>query len=67
MSVGDDILAAVTAESTAVDSVIAFITGLRNQGTIDSTTAQAILDHISSDKAKLETAITANVVPPTTP
>lgn len=73
----DEILADVTAESTALDSVAALITGLQQQladalagltlppgvqAKIDSVFAQA-----ESNKAKIAAALAANVPPPPPP
>jgi len=60
MALGQDILDAVTAEGTAVDSIIALLNGLVANNTIDQATATAIMAEISNDKAKLEAAITAH-------
>lgn len=57
MAIGDDILAKVKEADGKVDSVVAFITALKDKGTIDATTAQAILDTIAGSEAKLDAAI----------
>src|SRR5438128_2674938 len=63
MALGQDILDAVTAETTAVDSFIALVQGLVANNTIDSVTGQKIMDAVNSNKAKLDAAITANTPP----
>lgn len=67
MALGQDILDAVAAETTAVDSVIAYIQGLVKNGTVTPEQGKAILDNLAANKAKLEKALTTAVTPPPTP
>ncbi len=63
MALGQDILDAVTAEGTRIDSIIALLTGLVANGTIDAETAQKIKDAIAGQTAALDAALAANVPP----
>ena len=67
MALGQEILDAVTAEGSAVDSIIALLNGLVASNVIDSTTANSILTEVAENKAKLEAAILANTGPAPTP
>lgn len=70
----DETLAAVTAEDTRVDSIIAFAAGLKDQlaaalaGTTISPALQAkinsIFDLSTASAAKVDTALNTNVPPP---
>lgn len=69
MAVGQDILARITAQGTALDSIKVLLDGLVSAGTIDQTTRDAIFAAIGTDDTKLaaiEAALRANV-PPATP
>ena len=73
----DQILADVTDESTAIDSIVTLITGLKQQvadalaGTTLPPAVQAKVDAIftaaESNKAKIAAALAANVPPAPTP
>lgn len=65
MALGQDILDAVKAETTSVDSVIALINGLVANSTISPAVGASILSEINASKAKLDAAIAANTPPPT--
>jgi predicted transcriptional regulator len=65
MSIGQDILDAVTAETTEVDSYLTLTTGLINNGTISAPQGAAILAAIKAEKEKVQAAIIANTVPAT--
>lgn len=65
MAFGQDILDAVTAETTAVDSFIALVDGLVKNNTISPAMAAQIVGAVNADRAKLEAAILANTPPPT--
>jgi len=65
MALGQDILAAIEAENTVIDSFIALVNGLVQNNTIDPATAAAILQAIADQKAEVEAAIVANT--PVTP
>ncbi len=74
MATLDQVLADVTAESTQIDSVITLIKGLRDQiaalpGVTPAMQAQidAIFAGAEGNKAKLDTALAANVPPPPAP
>ena len=65
-----DVYASVTAESTQIDSVLALVSGLKDQllaiGNLtpeQQTQIQAIMSAVEANKAKLDTALQANVVP----
>lgn len=60
MALGQDILDAVTAEDTKVDSVIALLNGLVADGTITSDVKAAILAKVKGSEDKLDAAIGAN-------
>jgi hypothetical protein len=60
MALGQDILDAVRAETTSVDSVIALINGLVANQTVTPEVGAAILSEINASKAKLDAAIAAN-------
>lgn len=60
MGKAQDIIDAVTAETTAVDSVIAYIRGLVANNTITDAQAADILAHINANRDALNGAITAN-------
>jgi hypothetical protein len=65
MALGQDILDAVTAETTIVDSYLALVQGLINDNTIPADVGVKILAAINDEKAKVAAAITANTpVPP---
>lgn len=59
--IGQEILDKVTAEGTAVDSVIALLQGLQANGTITPEVEAQILAAISGQSDKLNAALTANV------
>ena len=62
----DQVLADVTDESTAIDSVSALIQGLRDQITAaagDQTKIDQIFQAAESNKAKIAAALAANVPP----
>jgi hypothetical protein len=63
MAIGQDILDAVAAETTAVDSVIEYIKGLVANNVITSAEGQKILTNLADNRTKLETAITTGVTP----
>lgn len=65
MALGQDILDAITAANTRVDSLIALVEGLAANGTIDPATVTAIKAAIAGENAKVEAAIAANTPPPT--
>ena len=65
MAIGQDILDAVTAETTSVDSFIALIQGLIDNNTIPAAVGAQILSNINANKAKIDAAIAANTTPPT--
>jgi len=67
MALGQDILAAVTAETTVIDSLIALINGWVANNMITAAEGQQILGDIAANKAKLEAAITANTPVAPTP
>jgi len=60
MALGQDILDAVTAETTVLDSFIALINGLIANNTIPAGIGAQILSNIAANKAKLDEAIVAN-------
>lgn len=60
MALGEEILAAVEAETSSVDSFIALVQGLINDNTIPADVGVAILEKINSEKAKVDAAIVAN-------
>ena len=60
MALGQEILDAVTAENTLIDSFIALVQGLVANNTIDQPTADAIKAAISAEAAKVQAAIVAN-------
>ena len=60
MSLGQDILDAVTAENTIIDSFLTLVQGLVASNTIDQPTADKIKAAISAEQAKVSAAITAN-------
>ena len=61
MSLQQDILDAITAETNAVDAVVLFIQNLVANNTITSEAGQQILAALASDKDKLNAAISANL------
>lgn len=63
MALGQDILDAVTAEDTKVDSIITLINQLAASGTIPADVQAAILAKIKGSEDKLDAAITANTPP----
>lgn len=65
MSLGQDVLDAVTAETTLIDSFITFVNGLVANNTIPPDVADAIKAKIKEGSDKLEAALAANVPPPT--
>lgn len=67
MAVGDDILAKVTEEGNAVDSIIALLNGLVQDNVIPQSTVDAIKAAIQGQEDKLNAAITANSPPPPPP
>ena len=60
MGAADDILAAVTAETTVVNSVVAYIQGLQTSGVISPDAATNILNHIKANSDALSAAIVTN-------
>lgn len=60
MALGQEILDAVTAETSVLDSFLALIQGLIANGTVTPEQGQAILAAIAENKAKIEKAITDN-------
>jgi hypothetical protein len=60
MALGQDILDAVTAETSSVDSFIALVQGLIDNGTVPASVGAAIMAAVNSNKAKLDAAILAN-------
>jgi ribosomal protein S5 len=67
MATIQDILAKVTAEKTLVESVAAFIEGLRGQPGVDSATVDAILAKMDENEMALNNAIAAGVTLPPGP
>ena len=67
MAIGQEILDAVAAETTVIDSFIALVRGLVTNNTIDSATAAKIMTAIATDRAKIEAAIVENTPPPAGP
>ncbi len=65
MALGQDILDAVTAENTLIDSFLTLVQGLVANNTIDQPTADAIKAAIQAESAKVQAALTANTPPPT--
>jgi hypothetical protein len=65
MALSQDILDAVNAETTVIDSFITLVQGLIDNNTIPPAAGQAILTALASNKAKVEAAILANTTPPT--
>lgn len=65
MALGQDILDAVTAETTQIKSFIAFVQGLIDNGTIPAATGAAILAKINEGGQALTDAVAANTQPPT--
>lgn len=63
MALAQDILDAVTAENTVIDSFITLIEGLIANNTIPAEAGEAILKAIGDEKAKVEAAIVANTPP----
>lgn len=59
--IGQEILDKVTAEGTAVDSVIALLQGLSAAGTITPEVKDQIVAALSGQTDKLNAALTANV------
>ena len=60
MAVGQDILDAVTAESTALASCLTLLQGLVDNGTIPQATVDAIKHTVQSDTDKINAAIAHN-------
>jgi hypothetical protein len=68
VQLGQNILDAIAAETTIVNSVIAYIQGLLANNVISTDEATQILEHINENRTALEAAIAANVpIPPPTP
>lgn len=67
MALGQDILDAVAAETTTIDSFIALVQGLVSNNTISPDIAVKIFNAINAEKDKVQTAIDANTpaAPPT--
>jgi hypothetical protein len=65
MALGQDILNAITAENTLIDSFLTLVQGLVANNTIDQPTADAIKAAIQAEADKVQAAITANTPPPT--
>lgn len=65
MALGQDILAKVAEADGKVDSVVALVTELRNQGTIPADVAAAIFAKIQGSEDKLDALIGPTVPPPT--
>jgi hypothetical protein len=63
MALGQDILDAVTAETSVIDSFIALVEGLIANGTVSAEQGVAILKAIGDEKAKVEAAILAHTPP----
>jgi hypothetical protein len=63
MAIAQQILDAVTAETTKLDSFLALIQGLINDNTIPAEVGVQILEAINSNRVKLEEAIEANTTP----
>ena len=61
MSFSSEILDAVTAETTAVDSVLALINA---SPTMSQAEKDNIITAITAERVKVEAALTANVTPP---
>jgi hypothetical protein len=69
MAIAQEILDAVTAETTVIDSCLKLMQGLIDEGTVTPEEGAAILAAISANKAALEAAILANTpaAPPVEP
>lgn len=67
MALGQELLDAVTAAKTRVESLITLLDGLVANNTIDAATAQKIKDTIAGQETEVEAAIAANTTPPPTP
>jgi len=65
VSTSDDVFAAITRLSTAVDGMTTYVQGLVSANVITQEQANKIIAQINTDSDKLETAMTANVAPPT--
>lgn len=63
MALSQDILDAVAAETTVIDSFIALVQGMIDNNTIPPDAGAAILSAIAANKAKVEAAIVANTPP----
>ena len=63
MALGEDILAAITREETAIDSIIALLNGLAPR-VIPQATADMIISTINADRERIEAAVLANTPPP---
>lgn len=63
MALGQDILDAVTEETTKVDSFIALVNGLLQTNVITPAQAAQIISEINKNRDKLEAAIAANTPP----
>jgi hypothetical protein len=60
MALGQDILDAVAAETTVLDSFLTLIDGLVKNNTVSQAVADQIKAAIASNKTKIEAAIVAN-------
>jgi len=60
MALGQEILDAVTAENTVVDSFLALVQGLIDNNTIPPDVGVKILSAINAEKDKVDTAIVTN-------
>ena len=60
MALGQDILDAVTAETTSVDSVLALLQGLIDDETITPDQGAKIIAAINGEKTKVDAALAAN-------
>lgn len=65
MSLSQDILDAVSAETTAVDSFMVLVQGLIDNNTIPAAVGAEILSAINAEKTKVDAAILKNTPPPT--
>lgn len=68
MAIQQDIIDAVTAETTAIDGFVAYVRSLVASSTITAEAGQKILADMQANRAKLDPALLANVpVVPTQP
>ena len=58
-----DVMEVVAAQTTLVESVVAFINGL-SDGAVDPAAKQVIIEALKQNAATLEQAIGANVITP---